>query len=102
MASTGYEVLRTVRQEEPQLFDSQWAAEVRTMIEEAVDCEITFADDVLSEGVIGLTRSDMCQYIHWSPCRARWHSTKRFDCVYLAYFHREERKHECSHSPCRG
>jgi len=33
-----YEVLRTVRQEEPELFDSRWAGEVRTMIEEAVDC----------------------------------------------------------------
>jgi ribonucleoside-diphosphate reductase beta chain len=60
-----YEVLRTVRQEEPELFDSRWAGEVGAMIEEAVDCEITFADDVLSEGVIGLTRSEMCQYIHY-------------------------------------
>jgi ribonucleoside-diphosphate reductase beta chain len=35
------------------------------MIEEAVDCETTFADDVLSEGVIGLTRIEMRQYIHY-------------------------------------
>jgi ribonucleoside-diphosphate reductase beta chain len=60
-----YEVLRTVRQEETELFDSRWAGEVRTMIEEAVDCETTFADDVLSEGVIGLTRIEMHQYIHY-------------------------------------
>jgi len=60
-----YEVLRTVRQEEPELFDSRWAGEVRNMIEEAVDCETTFADDVLSEGVIGLTRIEMRQYIHY-------------------------------------
>jgi ribonucleoside-diphosphate reductase beta chain len=60
-----YEVLRTVRQEEPELFDSRWAGEVRTMIEEAVDCETTFADDVLSQGVIGLTRIEMRQYIHY-------------------------------------
>jgi len=60
-----YEVLRTVRQEEPELFDSQWAAEVRTMIEEAVDCETAFAEDVLSEGVIGLTRIEMGQYIQY-------------------------------------
>jgi ribonucleoside-diphosphate reductase beta chain len=60
-----YEVLRTVRLEEPELFDSRWASDVRTMIEEAVDCETTFAEDVLSEGVIGLTRIEMCQYIHY-------------------------------------
>jgi ribonucleoside-diphosphate reductase beta chain len=60
-----YEVLRTVRQEEPELFDAQWAADVRAMIEEAVDCEASFADDVLSEGVIGLTRIEMHQYIHY-------------------------------------
>jgi ribonucleoside-diphosphate reductase beta chain len=57
--------LRTVRQEEPELFDARWAADVLAMIEEAVDCEVTFADDVLSEGVIGLTRVEMRQYIHY-------------------------------------
>ena len=60
-----YEVLRTVRQEEPDLFDARWAADVLAMIEEAVDCEVTFADDVLSEGVIGLTRVEMRQYIQY-------------------------------------
>ena len=60
-----YEVLRTVRQEEPELFDTGWATEVRGMIEEAVDCEASFADDVLSEGVIGLTRIEMLQYIQY-------------------------------------
>ena len=29
-------------------------------------------------------------------------STRHFDRVYLAHFHREERKHECSHSSCCG
>jgi len=60
-----YEVLRTVRQEEPDLFDARWAADVLAMIEEAVDCEVSFADDVLSEGVIGLTRIEMRQYIQY-------------------------------------
>lgn len=36
-----YEVLRTVRHEEPELFDSHWAAQVRTMIEEASRCAST-------------------------------------------------------------
>jgi ribonucleoside-diphosphate reductase beta chain len=60
-----YEVLRTVRQEEPDLFDARWAADVLAMIEEAVDCEVSFADDVLREGVIGLTRIEMRQYIQY-------------------------------------
>jgi ribonucleoside-diphosphate reductase beta chain len=60
-----YEVLETVRKEEPELFDATWAAQVRTMIEEAVDCEAAFADDVLSEGVAGLTRLEMRQYLQY-------------------------------------
>src|SRR3984957_17794871 len=60
-----YEVLRTVRHEEPELFDSHWAAEVRTMIAEAVECEASFADDVLSEGVAGLTRAEMREYLQY-------------------------------------
>lgn len=60
-----YEVLDTVRKEEPELFDAAWAAQVRTMIQEAVDCEAAFADDVLSEGVIGLTRIEMRLYLQY-------------------------------------
>jgi ribonucleoside-diphosphate reductase beta chain len=60
-----YEVLRTVRHEEPELFDAHWAAQVRSMIEEAVECEVSFADDVLSGGVAGLTRIEMRQYLQY-------------------------------------
>ena len=60
-----YQVLDTVRQEEPELFDSNWAAQVKTMIEEAVECEVAFADDVLSDGVPGLTRLEMRQYLQY-------------------------------------
>ena len=58
-----YEVIRTVREEEPQLFDKEWADAVRTMIEEAVECEAAFADDVLGGGVVGMTRNEMRQYL---------------------------------------
>ena len=60
-----YQVLDTVRQEEPGLFDAQWAAQVKTMIDEAVECEVAFADDVLSDGVPGLTRLEMRQYLQY-------------------------------------
>ncbi len=56
-------VIDTVRREEPHLFDASWARQVRTMIEEAVECEAAFAEDVLSGGVVGLTRREMRQYL---------------------------------------
>jgi len=60
-----FEVIRTVRREEPHLFDAAWKEQVKTMIEEAVDCESQFADDVLSGGVVGLTRREMRQYLEY-------------------------------------
>jgi ribonucleoside-diphosphate reductase beta chain len=60
-----YEVIKTVRDEEPDLFDDSWAREVLAMIEEAVECEIAFADDVLAGGVVGLTRLEMREYLQY-------------------------------------
>ena len=60
-----YEVLATVRKEQPELFDTVWAAEVNAMIEEAVECEVAFADDVLGLGVAGLTRLEMREYLQY-------------------------------------
>ncbi len=59
------EVVRTVRLEEPQLFDERWAQEVVTMIVEAVECETAFAADVLSGGVVGLSLLEMRQYLEY-------------------------------------
>ncbi len=60
-----FAVLDTVRSEEPQLFDGEWAAQVRAMIQEAVECEAAFAEDVLSGGVVGLTCAQMRQYLQY-------------------------------------
>jgi ribonucleoside-diphosphate reductase beta chain len=60
-----FAVIDTVRQEDPQLFDAQWAAEVRAMIGEAVECESQFAEDVLSGGVVGMTRAEMRSYLEY-------------------------------------
>src|ERR1700759_2236420 len=46
-----FEVIRTVREEEPGLFDDDLTARVTEMIREAVEVEHQFAADVLSEGV---------------------------------------------------
>ena len=60
-----FAVLETVRREEPELFDAQWGRDVQAMLEEAVDCESAFAEDVLAGGVVGLTRSGMRQYLEY-------------------------------------
>jgi ribonucleoside-diphosphate reductase beta chain len=60
-----FEVIRTVRAEEPELFDAEWAQRVLQMIEEAVECESEFAEDVLAGGVVGLTRLEMRQYLEY-------------------------------------
>jgi ribonucleoside-diphosphate reductase beta chain len=60
-----FAVIRTVRAEEPELFDEVWKSQAAAMIEEAVECESQFAEDVLSGGVAGLTRSEMRQYLEY-------------------------------------
>jgi ribonucleoside-diphosphate reductase beta chain len=58
-----FDVVQTVRQEEPGLFDEQMAAQVSDMIAEAVDCEAQFAEDLLGQGVAGLPLDAMRQYL---------------------------------------
>lgn len=58
-----FEVVQTVRREQPELFDAQLAAQVRQMIREAVDCETRFAEDLLGQGVPGLSIADMRAYL---------------------------------------
>jgi ribonucleoside-diphosphate reductase beta chain len=60
-----FEVIRTVRLEQPELFDEQWANDVRTMLADAVECETQFADDVLSGGVVGMSAAEMRQYLEY-------------------------------------
>ena len=60
-----FEVVRTVRAEEPELFDADLRAQVEQMLEEAIACETQFAQDVLSGGVAGLSVRDMRQYLEY-------------------------------------
>ncbi|MDR0182882.1 ribonucleotide-diphosphate reductase subunit beta [Lysobacter arvi] len=60
-----FEVIRTARVEEPELFDDALKAQVVRMLEEAVECEMQFAQDVLSGGVAGLSPKDMRQYLQY-------------------------------------
>jgi ribonucleoside-diphosphate reductase beta chain len=58
-----FDVVKLVREEEPDLFDEQMAAQVSDMIAEAVDCEAQFAEDLLGQGVAGLPLEAMRQYL---------------------------------------
>lgn len=58
-----FDVVDTVRREEPDLFDDELHAQVRQMLREAVDAEAQFAEDLLTGGVAGLSLSDMREYL---------------------------------------
>ena len=59
-----FECVRTIRAEEPDLFDDEMERQVRDMLAEAIECEVQFAEDVLSGGVAGISIRDMRQYLH--------------------------------------
>ena len=58
-----FESIRTVREEEPGLFDDEMKQQVYAMLAEAIECEVQFAEDVLSGGVAGISTRDMRQYL---------------------------------------
>jgi ribonucleoside-diphosphate reductase beta chain len=60
-----YEVIRTVREEQPELFDADLNARVTQMIKEAVEVEMAFGEDVLQFGLAGLSARDMRQYLQF-------------------------------------
>ena len=60
-----FEVIKTAREEEPDLFDDDLKAQIVQMMSEAVDCEVAFAEDTLSGGVAGLSIKDMRQYLEY-------------------------------------
>ncbi|WP_433797562.1 ribonucleotide-diphosphate reductase subunit beta [Actinoplanes sp. CA-252034] len=58
-----FEVVDQVRAEEPDLFDAGMEQQVRDMLAEAVECEVQFAEDLLEQGVSGLSLADMREYL---------------------------------------
>ncbi len=58
-----FDVVDTVRREEPDLFDDELHTQVRQMLREAVDAETRFAEDLLGQGVAGLPPADMRTYL---------------------------------------
>jgi ribonucleoside-diphosphate reductase beta chain len=59
------EIVKKVRSEEPDLFDENLSRQIVEMLDEAVECEVQFAEDILSGGVPGLSVADMRQYLEF-------------------------------------
>jgi ribonucleoside-diphosphate reductase beta chain len=60
-----FEVVNVVRSQHPELFDAELEADIVSMMKEAVDCELQFAEDLLSGGVAGLSVREMRQYLEY-------------------------------------
>jgi ribonucleoside-diphosphate reductase beta chain len=60
-----FEVINTVRDQQPELFDEDLEKRVVEMFNEAVDCEYEFAVDLLEGGVSGLSAKDMRAYLEF-------------------------------------
>jgi len=60
-----FEVVRTVREEEPDLVDDRFRADVYAMLDEAIACEVQFAEDLLGGGIAGLSVPDVKRYLEY-------------------------------------
>lgn len=60
-----FSVIDQVRREEPELFDDNLRRDITRMVDEAVECEMTFAQDVLGFGIAGLSEKDMRSYLEY-------------------------------------
>jgi ribonucleoside-diphosphate reductase beta chain len=58
-----FDVVETIRREQPELFDDNLAGLITEMVTEAVDCETQFAEDLLAGGISGLSLVDMRSYL---------------------------------------
>ena len=63
--SFAFDVVKQVRKEEADLFDAELERQIVAMLDEAVDCEVQFAEDILSGGVPGLSVANMRQYLEF-------------------------------------
>jgi ribonucleoside-diphosphate reductase beta chain len=60
-----FAIVDILRREEPALFDAALEDEVRAMLDEAIACELAFAEDLLGGGIAGLSVGDMRRYLEY-------------------------------------
>lgn len=84
-------VFDTVRSEHPGLVDDEFLTKVQGMISDAVDCEMQFAEDVLGQGIPGMSLKDMRTYLEFVGDQRllllglppKWNSRNPFDFMEL-------------------
>jgi ribonucleoside-diphosphate reductase beta chain len=60
-----FELVDIIRAEYPELWNAEMEAKVDEMIDDAIDCEFQFSEDVLDKGVSGMSPTDMKQYLQF-------------------------------------
>ena len=60
-----FKVIEVVTTEEPDLFDDQIKEDIKIMLQEAIDCEMMFAKEILDQGIAGLSERDMATYLEY-------------------------------------
>ena len=60
-----FKVIEVVTTEEPDLFDDQMKEDIKIMLQEAIDCEMMFAKEILDQGIAGLSERDMKTYLEY-------------------------------------
>ncbi len=60
-----FEVVKTIRGEEPELWDESLEQDIYRMLDEAIACETQFAEDLLERGVAGLSVESVRAYLEF-------------------------------------
>ncbi len=60
-----FEVIHTALEEEPDLMNDGMKDMIKLMLQEAIDCEMGFAKDILENGIAGLSEKDMRTYLEF-------------------------------------
>lgn len=63
--NNAFDLVDTIRQEYPNLWDEKLEQDIRDMLAEAIDCEAQFADDILSVGLTGFSRDDLVEFLKY-------------------------------------
>ena len=84
-------IIDIIRQEDPQLFDADLEQQVYEMMDEGIACEMEFARDALSLGVLGFTEAGMLSFLQFSAdlrlerlgYKKRYNAKNEFDFMVL-------------------
>lgn len=67
----GIDLINGIKQENPELWTSEFQKHIETLIDEAVELEIAYAQDCLPRGILGLTAPMFRDYVQYIADRRR-------------------------------